>query len=210
MTEMALTKKRRIKKNQGGGTGPLPFKRKFERERIEGKGKYPKEVIVNPNDPRLVRLAEMDREIAAQDKGGRVTPEMMRGLERQLEDLERERLADRQQFLTERDQHIAGELDRKAQQLMRSNPEMDYGSAVRIAVGESDHFTSGDAAPAPRIGRVYGNEAELREAVERRMASDPEHYPDEDDEPVGSVHDMDPGAYAQQVREAAKARGYDI
>ena len=193
MNEMALTRSK---------AEHPPAKMAEERERITTKvtkSESKRRKNMNPNDPRTLRLAELRREEEAEDRP--VTPEEMRSLEVRLEGMEREGEADRRQLLTERDQRIAGEIDAKATSLMNSEG-IDYSAAVRRVVADDENF----AAPEEPAQR----DESLADAVERRMAADPEHYPDDEGDTVGSVHDMSDADYQAQVREAMQRRGYDV
>jgi len=185
VTELRLAKKQQVKKNQGGGAGPLLLKRRYAREKIEVKSKHKEAIEMNPNEPRLLRLAEMDRDLDA--------------LKRDSADRRRERAE-------ERNARVASEVDERANRIMQAEG-MDYGTAIRRAVAESDHF-------APPDEPAQSSEA-MADAVARRMKATPEYYPDPDetdegDEPVGSTHQMSDADYQRQLKEAAKARGYDI
>lgn len=94
-----------------------------------------------------------------------------------IEDLERQRQADRKEFLAEKDSRIAGEIDERAQRLMRSDPSLDYGTATRMVIAEGDHFAAReDEASSRRLGKTHGTDEQMREAVERRMELDKENY----------------------------------
>ena len=194
MTEMALSRSKA--KHPAGKVAT-------ERDKITTKvanSNRKKEKKMNPNDPRVLRLAEMDREIEAQNRP--VTPAEMRDLESRIDGAERERQADRRQLITDRDNRIAGEIDAKATSLMNSE-RIDYSAAVRRVVADGEHF----AAPE----EPAQSSESLADAVERRMAADPEHYATDDEgDTVGSIHGMNEGNYQAQMREAMERRGYDV
>jgi len=193
MTEMALTRSKA--KHPAGKVAT-------ERERITTKvtkSESKRRQNMDPKDPRMLRLAELRREEEAQNRP--VTPEMMRDLESRIDGAERERQADRRQVLTDRDARIAGEIDAKATSLMNSE-RIDYSAAVRRVVADGEHFA------APEEPALVGES--LADAVERRMKADPEHYPDDEGDTVGSIHGMNEGNYQAQMREAMERRGYDV
>lgn len=70
---------------------------------------------------------------------------------------------------------------------------------------------------AEKHARIAGEiDEKATRLIERRMEATPEHYGGTDDagedeaEPVGSVHAMSDADYESQLKEAAKARGYDV
>lgn len=143
------------------------------------------------------RLAEMDREIAAENATKEnTTKEDTMNMTERLDRFERKLDADEQRLSAERDQRIADEIDAKAQSLMGSDPTLDYSQAFRLATAQDGRFA------APSDDEDHGD---LANAVERKMAADPENYradEDDEDEPVGSVLAMSDADYQEQAREA--------
>ena len=209
--ELRLARRSTKRKNSGEGRTALPLKRRAERERIEQRtrgGDY----MGNTVETRLEDLPPLARKYVIENEGGmmltdagdrNVTAEEMRGLEGQLADARRERLADRAEARAERDQRIADELDQKATSLMNSDPNLDYGSAMKMAAASGEAVERDEPA---------GTGESAEEIVSRRTRQDPENYvTDENDAgTVGSTHDMSNDDYGRQLREAAKARGYDL
>lgn len=64
MTELRLAKKQTAKKNQGGGAGPLPLRRKYVREKIEMKSKHGGNAMTT----RTPKLGPLGRAIVELDK----------------------------------------------------------------------------------------------------------------------------------------------
>jgi len=145
------------------------------------------------------RLAEMDREIEQQDatKESNVTD-----MQERMDTLDRKFTEDEQRLSAERDARIAGEIDAKAQQLMGSDPTLDYSTATRLALAGDERFA--------RTGDADDQDTDLAGAVERRIQADPTNYGDDEGEPVGSTHDMNHHEYENEVQRIAKERGYDL
>jgi hypothetical protein len=110
--------------------------------------------------------------------------------------------ADDQRLSAERDARIAAEVDSKAQQLMGSDPTLDYSTATRMALAGDERFA--------RTGDADDQDTDLAGAVERRIQADPTNYGDDEGEPVGSTHDMNQREYENEVQRIAKERGYDL
>jgi DNA repair exonuclease SbcCD ATPase subunit len=121
--------------------------------------------IEHMTDPRHLRLAEMDREIAAENatKESNVTD-----MKQRMDTLEEKFDADEQRLSAEREARIAGEIDQKATSLMSANPELDYSAATKMALANDERFTRTDAPT--------DDSEDLAAAVERRMKNDTEGY----------------------------------
>src|SRR5215212_6442123 len=155
MDEMRLARRKLVRKNQGEGRGDLPLRRRYVREKIDQKSKYKEEVIMNPNDLRVIRLAEMDAEIAAQKRGkereGKVMKPMFDDLKQQLSEMQYESLPE------------------KAERIARTEG-IEFGDAVRKVIANTPSFQS----EQPEEGRSvhYMSEAEyerqLRQAMKER------------------------------------------
>jgi hypothetical protein len=144
------------------------------------------------------RIAAMDAEIAAKN----ATKEDGMELADRMDALSQKWDADDQRLSAERDARIAGEIDAKAQQLMGSDPTLDYSTATRLALAGDERFA--------RTGDADDQDTDLAGAVERRMKADPTNYGDDEGEPVGSVENMSAAEYQSQVKEAMRNRGYDV
>jgi len=121
--------------------------------------------IEHMTDPRHLRLAEMDREIAAENatKESNVTD-----MKQRMDALEEKFDADEQRLSAEREARIAGEIDQKATSLMSADPELDYSAATKMALANDERFTRTDAPT--------DDSEDLAAAVERRMKTDPKGY----------------------------------
>ncbi len=144
------------------------------------------------------RIAAMDAEIAAKN----ATKEDGMELADRMDALSQKWDADDQRLSAERDARIAAEVDSKAQQLMGSDPTLDYSTATRMALAGDERFA--------RTGDADDQDTDLAGAVERRIQADPTNYGDDEGEPVGSTHDMNQREYENEVQRIAKERGYDL
>ncbi len=144
------------------------------------------------------RIAAMDAEIAAKN----ATKEDGMELADRMDALSQKWDADDQRLSAERDARIAAEVDSKAQQLMGSDPTLDYSTATRMALAGDERFA--------RTGDADDQDTDLAGAVERRIQADPTNYGDDEGEPVGSTHDMNHHEYENEVQRIAKERGYDL
>ncbi len=144
------------------------------------------------------RIAAMDAEIAAKN----ATKEDGMELADRMDALSQKWDADDQRLSAERDARIAAEVDSKAQQLMGSDPTLDYSTATRMALAGDERFA--------RTGDADDQDTDLAGAVERRIQADPTNYGDDEGEPVGSTHDMNQREYENEVQRIAKERGHDL
>lgn len=133
------------------------------------------------------------------------SPEELNG---RMDALEGRQRRDRLALAQERDTRVASEVDARATELMKGDPGLDHGTATRMALAEDGRFGASAEASPRRLGEATPYpEDEMREAVESRMAADPENY---GGAAVGAGSEDRRSVREAELKEAMKERGYDV
>lgn len=169
MNELRLARRNTKRKGAGEGRTGLPLRRSYIRAVIERKPKH-KEAIEVGNTRTPEEIEEIRATLAMP------TEQRIARLEAAIRELDKEATISGEG--TE-EMRLSGArlLDQEAMRLTQGRDD-DYGQAVRQVVGNTAVTRDDeDDGPTRRLGEVYGNEEEMREAVERRMRENPEEYP---------------------------------
>ena len=169
MTELTLTKKKLKKRNSGHERG-LPLKRRFVREKLEAKEKHGGKQMGNTRTEQEIN--ELKATLAL-PRGARIAR-----LEEAIEDLDREAAIT---GTGDEEMRLSGArlLNEEAMRLT-DRADDDYGDTVREVVGNTTVSREEDdeARGSIHLMDTSEYEAEMREAVERRMKDYPEDYRD--------------------------------
>jgi hypothetical protein len=179
MDGLHLTKKQLAKKNQGGGAGPLPKKRRYVRQ-IMQEPKHVKEdnemktINVNLEDlPPLAQKWLMENEMGVRfsNTENKVTPELLAELSAKISELN-----------AKEGHTLAEKADQQAVRLTESGQAQDYGDAVRQVLSQGKTLTPEqygssyprrrDEAAARERQRVGANTEGLDRKAKEMMLTD--------------------------------------
>lgn len=147
MTELRLAKKQTAKKNQGGGAGPLPLRRKYVREKIEMKSKHGGNAMTT----RTPKLGPLGRAIDELDKKV-IHPQFKMGGDEEFA-LTLAHVEDDREALRLNDPHEAGAL------LLAEAAQGHPADVLKLA--DAAHEPEDDV-PARKMGEAYRTEDEMR------------------------------------------------